>query len=137
MPAGYSGTPLVKKLGFKSGMRVTYINAPSHYEDLLGELPDNVDVRARLTGHFDLIHFFATKLARLAKDLPRLSKAMEPAGMLWISWPKGASKMETDLNGNIVRNTVLKNYKHLVDVKVCAVDEDWSGLKFVVRKSAR
>lgn len=137
MPAGYSGTPLGKKLGFKSGMRVTYVSAPSHYEDLLGELPDDIDVRVRLTGHFDLIHFFTTTFARLEKDLPRLSKALEPTGMLWISWPKGTSKMETDLNGNIVRDTVLKGYKRLVDVKVCAVDDDWSGLKVVVRKSAR
>jgi len=137
MAAGYSGTPLVKKLGFKPGMRVTYIGAPDHYEDLLGHLPSDIDVRARLTGKFDLIHFFTTRLSRLRTELPRLFRSLEPTGILWISWPKGTSKIDTDLNGNIVRSTILKGYEQLVDVKVCAVDDDWSGLKFVIRKEKR
>lgn len=137
MPAGYSGTPLVKKLGYKPGMRVIFLGAPDHYPKLLGKLPEDVDVRTRLTGAFDLIHFFTPKYARLEKELPRLAKALNPAGMLWISWPKKASKLEKDLSETDVRETVLRTQKHLVDVKICAVDEDWSGLKFVIRKAAR
>ena len=134
MPAGYSGKPLAAKLGFKPGMNVIFINPPESYPKDLGKLPDAITIKKRLAGSFDLIHVFVTREADLLKRLPALAKAIADKGMLWISWPKGTSSMETDLNGNIVRSTVLKNQKTLVDIKVCAVDEDWSGLKFVFRR---
>jgi hypothetical protein len=136
-PAGYSGTPLSRKLGFKPGMTVIFRNAPEGYDKTLGPLPEGVVVRRRLVGTFDLIQFFATRLADLRRELPALSRALEPAGMLWVSWPKGSSSIPTDLGGNIVRDTILREHKRLVDVKVCAVDDDWSALKFMVRKRER
>lgn len=137
MPAGYSGTPLIDKLGFKPGMRVIFPGAPPHYPDLLGALPDGTDVRARLVGGFDLIHLFAARRAHFEKQLPRVARALRPAGILWISWPKKTSRLAVDLGENDIRNTVLGRHPDLVDVKICAVDEDWSGLKFMVRREAR
>lgn len=133
-PAGYSGKPIAAKLGFKPDTRVTFPGAPAHYTRLLGKLPDGVEVRTRLAGAFDLIHCFATRVAALRRDLPRFERALAPRGMLWISWPKGTSAIDTDLTREIVRDAVLSNHKQLVDVKVCAVDEDWSALKFVRRR---
>ncbi len=129
--AGYSGTPLVKKLGLKPGFRAAFINQPADYEEKLGELPEGIDVRRRLGKGLDFIHFFTDRRSKLVRTFPSLARNLAPSGMLWISWPKAASGVETDLNGNVVRNIGLGN--GLVDIKVCAVDDVWSGLKFVVR----
>lgn len=130
MPAGYSGTPLVRKLGIKPGHRIRLVNTPDHYLDLVGPLPDDAVIAAATRGSFDFIHGFFTSQRDLSKRLGRLHAALKPAGMLWLSWPKGASSIETDLNREIIRELGLAD--GLVDVKVCAVDEDWSGLKFVI-----
>ena len=135
MPAGYSGTPLIKKLGLKPGQRARFVGAPEHYLRLLGGLPEGVEVVAATRGRLDFIHLFATRGSELDRRVPPLVRHLADDGMLWISWPKGASSIETDLNGNLVRRRGLET--GLVDVKVCAVDEDWSGLKFVVRRRDR
>jgi len=133
--AGYSGTPLAKKLGFKPGFDAAYVQAPEHFEALLGELPDDVVVRRQLRGPLDLIVCFVTARAELERRLPRLRAAMDPAGMLWIAWPKRASGVPTDITEDVVRDVVLPT--GLVDTKVCAIDETWSGLRLVIRKELR
>lgn len=133
--AGYSKTPLLKKLGIKPGTRLIILNAPENYAQTLGELPENVTVAAALTGPLDFIHFFTVRRDALAREFPQLKQALVPAGMLWISWPKRAAKVETDLTEDIIRAIGLDN--GLVDVKVAAVDEVWSGLKFVFRLKDR
>jgi hypothetical protein len=130
--SGYSGTPLPKKLGIKPGHRVLLLSAPEPFErDTLGELPDGVNVVRRLSGKADVIVSFHTERADLARRLPKLREAMEPAAGLWIGWPKRASKMPTDLTENVVRDLALANA--LVDNKVAALDETWSGLRLVIR----
>ena len=133
--AGYSKTPLVKKLGIKPGFRLIILNAPKNYGQTLGELPANVTVADTLVGPFDFIHFFITQREALVNEFPRLKQALAPDGMLWISWPKRSAKVETDLTEDIIRAVGLDN--GLVDVKVAAVDEVWSGLKFVYRLKDR
>ena len=133
--AGYSGTPLVKKLGIKPAFRIIVINHPSDYWELIGPLPEDVQRRTRLAGQFDFIQLFAVSQKDLRTRLTKLKKAMVSNGMLWISWPKKSSGKKTDLDGNTVRSLGLK--AGLVDVKVCAIDETWSGLKFVVRVKDR
>ncbi|MCK6629185.1 MAG: DUF3052 domain-containing protein [Anaerolineae bacterium] len=133
--AGYSKTPLLKKLGIKPGSRLIMLNAPQNYVQTLGELPENITIAAALAGPLDFIHFFTTRRDALAAEFPRLKQALDPAGMLWISWPKRAAKVETDLTEDIIRAIGLAN--GLVDVKVAAVDEVWSGLKFVFRLKDR
>ncbi len=122
--AGYSGTPLLQKLGIKAGMGTHLVNAPADYP-----------LREAGTAPYDFIHFFTKEKKELLKKFPELKKKLSHSGMLWISWPKGASKVPTDLNDNVVREIGLA--KGLVDVKVCAVDELWSGLKFVYRLKDR
>ena len=133
--AGYSQRRLVDKLGIKPGNRVAIINAPQDYDELLGTLPEGVQVRTRLTGHFDFIQFFTKGRRDLAKRFGSLMSRMDKNGMLWVSWPKRASGVETDVNEDIVRDVALG--AGLVDVKVCAVDDVWSGLKLVYRKKDR
>jgi hypothetical protein len=133
--AGYSGTPLPKKLGIKEDARVSLIGAPDGFERTLDRLPDGVTVSSRVGRGVDVIVFFARTRADLARRAERLSRALDPAGGLWIAWPKGSSALETDLTENVVRDVVLD--ESLVDNKVCAIDEDWSGLRFVVRKDRR
>lgn len=133
--AGYSKRSLVDKLGIKSGCRIYFENAPSNYSNTLGPLPDNTTVLSSLQAPLDVIQFFATRRAELEARFPFLKQALAQTGMLWISWPKGAAKVSTVLNENVVRVIGLKNY--LVDVKVCAVDDVWSGLKFVYRLQER
>jgi len=135
MTAGYSGTSLIKKLGINPGFRVALLNPPPGYHALLEELPADVTTLDTLDGVFDLIQFFTSEQAALAEHFPALKKALKPAGMLWVSWPKKAAKLPTDLNENIIRDIGLQN--GLVDVKVIAVDEKWSGLKFVYRVKDR
>lgn len=135
MPAGYSQTPLVKKLGIRPGMTARLINEPAHYEDLLGGLPADVTVRRSTRGAIDFIHLFAPTAAALHQSLPAAVKALARDGMLWISWPKKSSPLHADLAEGDVRQAGLD--AGLVDVKICAVDDDWSGLKFVYRLSDR
>ena len=135
MPAGYSGTPLIRKLGIKPGQRVRFIDAPDDYAATLGPLPDGVTVVASLRGRVDVVQCFVTRTRDLERRLPAMRRAIAPDGMIWISWPKRASKVETDVTEDVVRACALA--AKLVDVKVCAVDEVWSGLKLVIRKVDR
>ena len=135
MPAGYSGTPLVKKLGIKPGARVRFINAPDGYDRTLGGLPADVTVLRATRGPIDFIQLFSTSAADLRRRLPAAQRALDRDGALWISWPKKTSGVETDLTGDVVRETGLD--AGLVDIKVCAVDATWSGLKFVYRRRDR
>ncbi|HEV2990355.1 MAG TPA: DUF3052 domain-containing protein [Candidatus Angelobacter sp.] len=133
--AGYSKRSLVDKLGIKPGYRVYIGNAPAGYDKTLGELPAKVATATVLRGPCDFIQFFTTEKSVLNTAFPKLKKNLDLAGTLWISWPKGASKVKTDLNENVVREIGISN--GLVDVKVCAVDEVWSGLKFMYRLKDR
>ncbi len=135
MTAGYSGKPLAQKLGIKDGFKIAVINAPENYAQVLGGLPDNVITVQELEGPLDLVHFFTTERRELEDRFPALKQAISKKGMLWISWPKLASRIKTDLNENIIRDIGLRN--GLVDVKVAAIDEKWSGLKFVYRTEDR
>jgi hypothetical protein len=130
--AGYSGTPLPRKLGIKPGHRVLLLSAPDGFEDgTLGELPEGVTVARRARGRADVIVSFHIARADLARRMPRLRELMEPAAGLWIAWPKRAAKMATDLTEDVVREIALANV--LVDNKVAAIDERWSGLRLVIR----
>jgi hypothetical protein len=133
--AGYSKTPTWKKLGIREGMRVIHLHAPENYPQLLGELPQGAILQDKLSKGASFIHYFAMDKRGLSNDFLKLKKALLPDGALWISWAKGASKVPTDLNENIVRDIGLKS--GLVDVKVAAVDETLSGLKFVFRLKDR
>ena len=134
--AGYSGTPLVKKLGFKEGFRAGFVNPPSGFQQELGSLPDGAKISVgRLPKPLDLILFFADSQQVLKRQFPRLAQKLAKNGMLWIAWPKKASGVATNLSDNSVRKIGLD--AGLVDVKVCAVNEIWSGLKFVYRLEDR
>jgi hypothetical protein len=133
--SGYSGTPLPRKLGIKEGAAVAFVNAPGDFAATLGESPDGVTVRDRLRGPLDVIVFFTVRRADLERRIERLRAALDPAGRLWIAWPKRASKVKTDMTEDVVRDVALP--LGLVDVKVCAVDETWSGLKLMWRKDRR
>ena len=133
--AGYSGTPLAKKLGIKEGHRVAFPSAPAGFAELLGELPDGVEVKSRASGPLDVIVFFTKRRAELERRLPALRRAMDPAAGLWIAWPKRASGVETDMTEDVARELGLAN--RLVDNKVCAIDETWSGLRLVIRLEDR
>jgi hypothetical protein len=129
--AGYSGTPLFRKLGIKEGHRVAFPSAPDGFEALLGKLPDGVTVKSRAARPLDVIVFFTTRRAELERRLPALRRAMDPAAGLWIAWPKRSSGVETDMTEDAARDLGLAN--KLVDNKVCAIDETWSGLRLVIR----
>lgn len=133
--AGYSGTPLLQKLGIKSGMRAVFIGAPANYRKLLGELPDDVAVLSRAGKDMDFMHLFCARQSDLHRRLHGARAALARDGTLWISWPKKASGRKTDLTEAVVRAAGLG--AGLVDVKICAVDETWSGLKFVYRLKDR
>jgi hypothetical protein len=134
MTAGYSATPLPRKLGFKPGMTAAFLDAPEHLDELLGDL-DGVTVKRSLRGHADLVMCFVTRRSELERRAGRLREAVAPDGMVWVCWPKKASKVETDMTENVVRDLLLST--GLVDTKVAAVDETWSGLKLVVRVELR
>ncbi|MFN2439411.1 MAG: DUF3052 family protein [Chitinophagaceae bacterium] len=127
---GYSGTPLVKKLGIKERFIMSIINAPENYLKLLTDLPDDVEIVNDPKSKKDFIHFFVQKEADLIKKILLLKNQIKSNGMIWISWPKKASKVMTDITEDVIRKIALDN--GLVDVKVCAVDETWSGLKLVI-----
>ena len=133
--AGYSGTPLPKKLGIKEGSRVAIVNAPENFEAELGELPDNVEFIKRSTKSLDIILFFVLNERALVRDFAKLAAKLTANGMIWIAWPKKSSGVATDLTEPRVQRIGLD--AGLVDVKVCAIDETWSGLKFVYRLKDR
>ena len=133
--AGYSGTPLPKKLGIVEGTRVALINAPDGFDETLGALPSGVVVSTSATKGTDVVVVFVKERAALAKALAKCEKAIFPAGAIWTAWPKKASKVPTDITEDTVREVCLP--RGLVDVKVCAIDDTWSGLKLVWRKELR
>lgn len=133
--AGYSGTPLPRKLGLAPGQRIRIIDAPPGFAELLGPLPDGSVVVPPDSGPIDLAIMFHVREAGLAASFPTVASLLSPAGALWVSWPKRAARVATDLTENSVRAGGLD--VGLVDVKVCAIDEIWSGLKFVIRKRDR
>jgi hypothetical protein len=134
--AGNSGTPLVKKLGFKEGFRTGLVNPPKGIQKELAPLPSGVDISVgKLTKPIDLIVLFAESQKMLKTQFPRLARKLTQNGMLWIAWPKKASGIATDLSDNSVREIGLA--AGLVDVKVCAINDVWSGLKFVYRLEDR
>lgn len=133
--SGYSGTPLAKKLGIKPGFKMRIFNQPEYYYNLFSDLPEGLIVLTDKKRKKDFIHYFALSTTQLTKDIKQLREEIEENGMIWISWYKKSAKMETDLNENIIRDLALSN--GLVDVKVCAVDELWSGLKLVIRVKDR
>jgi hypothetical protein len=133
--SGYSGTPLSRKLGIKPGARVALIGAPGAFDITLGQLPPDVVVRTAARGRFDVIVAFFDARSALARRLPALRNALDPAGGLWIAWPKHSSGVDTDLGDGIVRELGLA--AGLVDNKVCAIDSIWSGLRFVYRVADR
>ena len=133
--AGYSGTPLAKKLGIREGSRIFPFNAPKNYWELLAPLPDNVQAVAQVDQDTDLIHIFSTEQVELASALRTALEKMRPNAAIWVSWPKKSSKVPTDITEDVIREIALP--MGLVDIKVCAVDEVWSGLKLVVRKENR
>jgi len=133
--AGYSGKTIVQKLGIKPGFRIFVDGAPAAYGDIVGELPDEVTIVSRPKAPLDVVHLFATEAAGLAGRLRKYRDAIVPDGMIWVSWPKKASGVATDLSDVVIRDTALK--LGLVDIKVCAIDDIWSGLKFVIPKDLR
>jgi len=133
--AGYSGTPLARKLGIKPGARVALTGSPDGFDAVLGELPDGVAVHRRLSGRFDVIVVFSVERCELERRLPALRAALSEAGGLWLAWPKRASGVPTDLGDGVVRELGLST--GLVDNKVCAIDATWSGLRFVYRLEDR
>jgi hypothetical protein len=136
MAAGYSGTPLVRKLGIRPGDRVALLDAPDGFEDeTLGELPDGVRVVRRARGTTDVIVSFHTERRGFERRLPALRGLMAPASGLWIAWPKRASGVATDMTEDVVREVALPT--GLVDNKVCAIDATWSALRLVIRREHR
>ena len=133
--AGYSQTPLVKKLGIKPGIRLAVVDPPGAYHELVEGLPADCVFLDLASGPLDFIHVFVQQEQRLRALFPTLKANLSSSGMLWVSWPKRASGIPTGLNENLIREIGLQN--GLVDVKVCAVNEQWSGLKFVYRLKDR
>ena len=129
-PSGYSGTPLAKKLGMKQGFNITLINAPDYYFNLFTDLPGDLHVNDDAAVKKDFIHFFTKQKDEYLSMLPDLKNRIKPNGIIWVSWPKKASKVVTDISENLIRDYALEI--GLVDIKVCAVDEIWSGLKLVI-----
>ena len=133
--AGYSGTPLAKKLGIKDGTRVYVSGAPKGFEDSLEPWPIGAVMVDRVDARTDIVHLFESSRAQLEKGIRSAFAKLKPEGMIWVSWPKKASKVPTDITEDTIREIALP--MGLVDVKVCAVDETWSGLKLVIRKENR
>ena len=133
--AGYSSTPLAKKLGIKEGSRIALVNSPKDFQSELGTLPDRAEFVKRLTNSLDIILLFVLTERALAKDFARLAKKLAMDGMIWIAWPKKSSGVTTDLSFDSVQRIGLDS--GLVDVKICAIDDTWSGLKFVYRLKDR
>jgi hypothetical protein len=135
MTAGYSGTPLAKKLGIKEGMTVVAVDAPGHYAELLSPVPDGVEITEEKRAEVDIIHIFTNSRDGLFRGLAEARGLIKQDGAIWVSWYKKAAKLPTEITEDTVREAALP--LGLVDVKVCAVDESWSGLKLVIRKENR
>ncbi len=137
MTEGYSGTPLAKKLGLKAGFTAFFHQQPLHYFDLFTDFPSELKVVDALAEGqaLDFIHLFCRSMEELKTNVGKYKEALKKDGLLWISWPKGKSSIPTDLNRDLIRDYVLGT--GLVDVKVAAIDKDWSGLKFVYRVKDR
>ncbi len=135
MAAGYSANPLYKKLGIKEGYTVAFINAPGHYTELLGDITATLTMAGANAGELDLIHLFTNSEKELSSTLPRLMKRIKKDGTIWVSWYKKSASKPTELTENLIRDIALA--AGLVDVKVCAVDDEWSGLKLVYRLKDR
>lgn len=134
---GYSGTPLARKLGIKNEFKILLVEQPEYYKTLFTDFPETVyEEHDPSNQSLDFIHIFSVTLNSLKVQLPKLKPLLKKNGILWISWPKGTSKITTDLNRDIIRSYMLTEIK-LVDVKVAAIDADWSGLKFMYRKEDR
>jgi hypothetical protein len=133
--AGYWGTPLPQKLGIKPGLTVVTINAPTNYRELLGTIPEGVIFSDRLKPGSNFVHVFTKKRSELERKLSVLREKIADAGTVWISWPKKSSRVPTDVTEDVVRDVALP--LGFVDVKVCAIDETWSGLKLMVRRENR
>jgi hypothetical protein len=135
MSAGYSGTPLVRKLGLRPGWRVAVLRGPADLDALLGELPPGLRIVRRLGDGIDAAWIFVMARAELERRLPEVLRRLPPDGTLWISWPKRASGVPSDVTENVLREVVLPT--GWVDIKVCAVDETWSGVRFALRRELR
>lgn len=135
MPAGHSGTPLAKKLGIKAGAEIHVAGAPDGYLKLVDPLPEGVKFAARLSSKTDLVHVFSSRKAELAGALSSYRAKLKPTAMIWVSWPKKSAKVPTDVTEDTVREIALP--LGLVDVKVCAVTDVWSGLKLVIKRKLR
>jgi hypothetical protein len=133
--AGYSGTPLAAKLGIREGMEVCTVNAPKDYAKLVAPLPSGASIKSGAAATSKLVHLFATKQADLAENLRGFRKVLGPDSAIWVSWPKKSAKTDTDITEDTIRAVALP--LGFVDIKVCAVNELWSGLKLVVRKKLR
>lgn len=133
--AGYSGTPLAKKLGIGEGSIALVVNAPRGYRKLLQPLPPAVRFVSRLDSAVDVVHLFTKKRAELERALVAYRKKLEPQAAVWVSWPKQSAKLPSEVTENVIREVALP--LGFVDVKVCAVDAVWSGLKLVLRKELR
>jgi len=133
--AGYSKTPLAQKLGIKAGMKVVALAAPNGFRKLLAPLPDGVSFNDKANRGANFVHLFVTERRNLEKELKRLRTLLDNAGVLWISWPKKSSGVATDITEDVIRDVCLP--LGFVDVKVCAVDETWSGLKLMIRRENR
>ncbi|GAB3253957.1 hypothetical protein [Chitinimonas naiadis] len=133
--AGYSGTPLAKKLGMVACTQVLAINAPEHYQEWLAPLPPDITFVDTLSVQTDIVHLFTAERAELAFELAHMRDSIRPDAAIWISWPKKAAKVPTDITEDVIRDVCLP--LGYVDVKVCAVSEVWSGLKLLIRKELR
>lgn len=133
--AGYSGKPVAQKLGIKPGFCIFVDGAPSAYSAMVGPLPAGVTIMHEPNASPDMVHLFAMRASGLAAKLKRYHKTIAPDGMIWVSWPKKSSGVASDLTDVVVRATALP--LGLVDTKVCAIDDTWSGLKFVIPKARR
>ena len=133
--AGYSKTPLAQKLGIKAGTKVVALGAPADYHKWLAPLPAGVSFTNQANAEPDFVHLFVTERRILEKELKRLRELLADTGVLWVSWPKKSSRVATDITEDVIRDICLP--LGLVDVKVCAVDETWSGLKLMIRRENR
>ena len=131
--AGYSGTPLPQKLGIKPGLMVVTINPPANYRRLLGQIPDSVTFSERLKSGSSFVHLFTSRRSEIQKKMSILRDKISDNGAIWVSWPKKSSGISTDVTEDVIREIALP--LGFVDIKVCAVDETWSGLKLMIRRA--
>lgn len=133
--AGYSITPLPRKLGIEAGMPLVVMNPPAHFRSILGKLPEGVRFSDRARMHSPFVQLFVTRREELEKRLPQLRLKLADNGVLWVSWPKKSAGVATDVTEDVIRDVALP--LGLVDTKVCAIDETWSGLKLMIRRENR